>query len=58
MRQALVSRPGRHWAWEQVGHLSDRLEEAGCAGLIVTGIRFETAIGEAAEWCRVKNQGR
>ena len=52
MRQALVSRPGRDWAWEQTGLLSEKLEAHGCSGAIVTGMRFDTVVGEAAEWCR------
>lgn len=58
MRQALVSRPGRAWAWEQTGLLADELERHGCAGAIITGMRFETVIGEAATWCRSRRQGR
>lgn len=54
MRQILVSRPGREWAWHQTGLLVDELERQGCAGAVVTGLRFETVIGDAAAW----RQGR
>jgi 5,10-methylenetetrahydrofolate reductase len=58
MRQALVSRPGRSWAWEQAGMLAKELEANGCSGAIVAGLRFETVVCEAADWCQARTQGR
>lgn len=58
MRQALASRPGRNWAWDQASLLTEQLEQNGCGGAVVTGMRFETVVGEAAEWCRSRSQGR
>ncbi len=52
MRAALVSRPGRGWAWDQTSLTVEELERHGSAGAILTGMRFETIVGEGADWCR------
>jgi 5,10-methylenetetrahydrofolate reductase len=52
MRADLVARPGRGWAWDQAALVVEALDRAGCAGAVLTGLRFETVVGEAAEWRR------
>ncbi|MFP3915369.1 MAG: hypothetical protein ACLFWM_10880 [Actinomycetota bacterium] len=38
----------RRWAWEQVSEIGRRARSAGAAGLILMGLKFETAVEEAA----------
>lgn len=52
MRATLVSRPGRGWAWDQATRAVAAVERAGCSGAIITGLKFETVVGEAAVWRR------
>jgi hypothetical protein len=48
----LSARPGRDWAWDQAALAVEAIDRAGCSGAVLTGLRFETVVGEAAEWRR------
>ncbi len=40
----------RKFAWEQATLVAEAAQEAGFAGVVMTGGKFETIVGEAAEW--------
>jgi 5,10-methylenetetrahydrofolate reductase len=42
----------RQYAWEQAAAVAARGREAGCAGTVLTGTKFETVVDEGAEWRR------
>lgn len=52
MKASLVDHSGdvRTYAWEQAAAVVDEARQAGCAGVVLTGLRFETTVGEAAQW--------
>lgn len=52
MKAALAARPTRDWAWEQTTQTLAEIERGGGAGAVITGLKFETVVGEAAMWCR------
>jgi 5,10-methylenetetrahydrofolate reductase len=56
MKAALAARPGRGWAWDQTTMILAEIERAGGAGAIITGLKFETVVGEASAWCRALPQ--
>lgn len=58
MKAALAARPGRSWAWDQTTAALAEIERAGGAGAVITGLKFETVVGEASEWCRSLAAGR
>lgn len=54
MRKVLSGLKGdvRRYAWEQAAAVVDEARKAGCAGVVLTGLAFETVVGEAARWLR------
>jgi len=54
MRKALADYTGdvRSYAWEQASAVVDQARQAGCSGVVLSGLRFDTMVGEAAEWMR------
>lgn len=54
MRKALADYTGdvRAYAWEQASAVVEQARQAGCSGVVLTGLRFDTMVGEAAEWMR------
>ncbi|MGH9196770.1 MAG: hypothetical protein ACRD1T_13630, partial [Acidimicrobiia bacterium] len=54
MRKALADHSGdvRSYAWEQASAVVEAARQAGCAGVVLTGLRFDTMVGEAAHWAR------
>jgi hypothetical protein len=54
MRRALADFSGdlRTYAWEQASMVVDEARNAGCAGVVLTGVRFDTVVGDAAKWLR------
>jgi 5,10-methylenetetrahydrofolate reductase len=50
LKATLTARPGRGWAWDQATLMIDELAGVGCRAAVITGMRFETLVGEAAEW--------
>ncbi len=63
LKARLASKPPeqqRHYAWQTSLDIADRAREAGCAGMILMGLSFETVVDEAAEhWRRplIENGG-
>jgi 5,10-methylenetetrahydrofolate reductase len=48
-----VDRPAaRAFAWEQAALAAKEAEAAGFAGVVLTSVKFETAVGEGAAWRR------
>lgn len=42
----------RAFAWEAAGHVAHRARELGCAGVVLTGVKLDTLVGEGAGWRR------
>lgn len=54
LKKRLASFEGdvRSFAWEQASLVVAAAREAGCAGVLLTGLRFETVVDEGAKWRR------
>lgn len=53
LKRRLVEAPDpRRLGWELAGEVARRAEDAGCAGIILTGIKLDTLVGEGAGWRR------
>ncbi len=51
-RLASVEGDARSFAWEQASLVAAEAREAGCAGVVLTGLKFETIVDEGAKWRR------
>jgi hypothetical protein len=54
MRKTLADYSGdvRSYAWEQAAAVVEEARAHGCAGVVLTGVKFENTVGEAADWLR------
>jgi 5,10-methylenetetrahydrofolate reductase len=48
----------RDYAWEQAALVARRARDAGCAGVVLTGTKFETVVDQGAQWRRGLFTGR
>jgi hypothetical protein len=54
MRKHLADYAGdlRSYAWEQATQVVEKARAYGCAGVVLTGVKFENTVSEAAHWLR------